>query len=121
MAFTPNQISSFLGLRPTGDLGPNTWYTKRRGTIVFFPRSPPKQPPTDRQIRQRQNFTLAAAAWQSLTPATRAAWELATKRLSLSLNGYNLWTWYFHSRDDRAIATIARQSSLDLFPKLPTE
>lgn len=100
-------------------MGPLTWYTKKNGTIVFFPRSPPKSPPTDRQTRQRDRFTQAATAWQTLTTQTQALWELATKRLSLKINGYHLFTWYFCTQDDHAITTIERQTGITLRPARP--
>lgn len=114
MALNPQKRPSILGFRPTGDLGPFTYYTKANGTIVFFPRAPPKTPPTDRQIYQRDNFRLAAMSWKLLPQRTRAKWELATKILSLKLNGYNLWTWFYCSSDHTAIATIERLTGLDL-------
>lgn len=114
MALTPDKLASIMGLRPTGDLGPLTWYTKTSGTIVYFPRSPPKCPPTDRQIYQRNQLRRAAIAWQLLDAATRANWEQATKRLSLRLTGYNLWTYYHITGDTSIIDTVSRHSGLDL-------
>lgn len=114
MAFNPLLAPSIFGFAPTGDCGPFTYYRKSRGTIVFFPRSPPKEPPTDRQIAQRNRFRAAAIAWRLLDPQCRRNWEQATKLLSLKLNGFNLFVWYYTKGDDQTLATIERQSGLDL-------
>ena len=119
MALSPEKLPSILGFRPTGDVGPFTFYTKSNGTIVFFPRAPPKIPPSLFQLYQRGRFTAAAAAWKALPEKTRTNWEQATKTLSLKLNGLNLFTWHYLNPDHAAIATIERQSSLNLHATEP--
>ena len=46
MVMTPEDIMlSFLGFGATGDLGPLTVYTNKRGKLVWFLKAPPTCPP----------------------------------------------------------------------------
>ena len=92
MAKNYHAIWALLGWRPTGDVGPFTIYTSQRGKIVLYPRAPALNPATRFQTRMRDMFKAAAASWKSLTPTQRAEWELATKRLRMSINGYCFYT-----------------------------
>lgn len=116
MKLPPATISRLLGWRPTGDLGPWTWYTRVNGTVVWFLRAPPTCPPSESQTAQRNVFRQAAAAWSLLPEASKRNWELATRRLSLRLTGYNLWVWYQTTNDYQALQTIQRHSGLQLIP-----
>lgn len=103
-----------LGWRPSGDIGPDTVYTSTRGEIVWFPRAPPLNPPTQSQTNQRKEMTRAAKAWRTLTPAQRENWEAATHRCSLKLTGYNLYCFASITGNLEVIATIAHQARLVL-------
>jgi hypothetical protein len=105
-----------LGFRTTGDLGPITLYTDQRGDVVFYPRIPAMEPPTWRQLNQRTRWIAAAAGWQGLLPSVKEEWELATKRLSLRLTGYNLWVYFRVTSDFDTIRQIERESGLALLP-----
>lgn len=107
---------TFLGLNPTGDLGPLTGYTSKRGKPVWFLKSPPTSPPTAWQTKQRNLFRQIARHWNDLTPAARANWQAAASRAHLNVTGYNLFV-YFHAGGSRAvIATVEHQSGIDLLP-----
>lgn len=114
MAWTPPNWITLIGLNVQGDLGGMTMYTSARGKLVVFGKSPPLSPASLRQRAQRNKFVRAAKSWQSLTPESRATWELAAKRCSLKCTGYNLWTIYSTEGFTGAIETIQHQSGLTL-------
>jgi alpha-ketoglutarate-dependent taurine dioxygenase len=105
-----------LGWNVQGDLADWTFYETSAGAIVAFPKAPPKSPPSNWQKIQRGRFSAAALAWQTLPHETRNAWERATLRLSLGLNGYNLWVYWHVKRDTPAIRTIECLSGEELLP-----
>lgn len=109
-----NKILSLLGWRPTGDLGPLTGYTSRRGKIVWFLKAPPTCPPSDWQISQRNKFRLVAMAWKALTEVQRDQWKTAEQLGHLNITGYNLFTYWCLTRDDDTIRTIQRQTDTSL-------
>lgn len=106
----------FLGLSPTGDLGPLTGYTSKRGKAVWFLKAPPTTPGTRWQVHQRNVFRLTAQLWRSLTADQRADWEKAAKGAHLNITGHNLFVWFQHSKDRRTLYTIERQSGVTLLP-----
>jgi len=107
---------SLYGFLISGDLADLTTYKSRRGKIVTFAKTWPKKPATPAQEAQRQRFRDAAQAWQALTPAARAQWELATLRASLCLNGYDLFVHWHTTQDELAIRTLERQTHTQLLP-----
>jgi len=107
---------SLLGLRPTGDLGPLTAYTSKRGKKVWFLKAPPLKPASPRQIAQRTKIKLVARLWQSLTQEQRDNWRQAERRGSLRITGYNLFAWYQLGGDPNVIHTIERQTDTNLIP-----
>lgn len=109
-----NKILKLLGRRPTGDLGPYTIYTTRRGAMVIFPRSPPQKPPSTKQISQRQSFSAAADGWANLTAQLKLNWTTAAKRAHLNITGHNLYFWYVLIGDNATIKTVERQSGITL-------
>jgi len=109
-----NAILSHFGLNPTGDWGPLTFYTNRRGKPVAFLKAPPTKPPTARQTYQRNAFRLVGRLWQTLTNQQRATWETASRTASLSITGYNLFLYYTLTNDTAAIRTIEQQTGLTL-------
>lgn len=115
MLIAPNSKTlNLIGLRPTGDLGPLTGYTSKRGKPVWFLKAPPKTPPTFWQTSQRNTFRLAADYWRDLSPQQRQAWLDAAKRARLNIGGYNLWLWYQLTKDRATIRTVERQSGITL-------
>jgi len=110
----PTRARPLLGFRQTGDLGPFTIYTSRRRKPVWFLKSPPMKPPSPMQRHQRSRFTMAARAWQQLSPGIRKRWSLAAARARLYLSGYNLWLHYQLAPDRRALRTIELQSRIQL-------
>jgi len=108
-------IWNLLGWRPTGDVGPFTLYTSSRKRIVIYPRSPALNPATPAQERMRQVFVAGAACWKSLTIAQRAEWELATKKLRMSINGYNFFMHTTYYEGTGYVVYARQRTGLTLF------
>lgn len=109
-------LLKLLGFNTQGDLGPWTFYTSKRKGLVFFQKAPPTKPPSFLQVHQRNKFRLTAMLWRWLTPQQRKNWELVSKRLSLRITGYNLFTYYVVTGDEAAIETVQTQAGIDLLP-----
>ena len=107
---------NLLGLRPTGDLGPLTGYTSKRGKPVWFLKAPPKTPATCWQVRERNTFRRIARLWSALSDPQRAAWLQAGRAAGLNITGYNLFVWYQYTQDHDVIHTVERQSGITLIP-----
>lgn len=97
-----------------GDLGDITLYQTKRGKIVAFPRIKPDKPASPAQKTQRYRFAQAMASWHNLTSAERAAYDLATHRLSICMTGLNLWIHFSLKWDAGVFATVESQSRLRL-------
>lgn len=109
----------FLGMRPTGDLGPLTIYTNKRGRMTSFPKSPPLSPPSNLQHAQRNRFRLVGELWQTLPLEKRREWQTVADRASLYCTGFNLFLYYQICRDRLAIRTLERQTGIPLNPDEP--
>jgi hypothetical protein len=117
MAHQPKTaLYSVLGWVIWGDLGPVTMYRDKQGKIVAFPKTWPKKPASPAQATQRALFIAAATGWRALTAQQRAAWELATRRASLAMHGYDLWVHWSLTEDEQAIRTLERQTGTTLLP-----
>lgn len=114
MARTDNKILALLGFEVTGDLGPWTLYTSHRHALVFYARVPSLDPASVRQTVVRTKWTAAATAWRALTAPQRAAYERASRVLSLRITGYNLWVYWRTTGDRDTIRTIERQAGQTL-------
>lgn len=110
------KVLNYLGFSPTGDLGPLTGYTTKRGRGVWYLKAPPKTPSTPWQTRERNKFRLIALLWNGLPAAQRQDWLSAAGAAKLNITGYNLFVWYQHTQDDATIHTIERQSGITLIP-----
>lgn len=108
-----NPVLQFAGFRPTGDFGPLTGYTSKRGRAVWYLKAPPKTPPTGYQTSQRNKFRMTALAWNALRPEQRTAWMEAARGAHLHITGFNLFVWYQLRRDHAVIRTVAHQSGID--------
>lgn len=113
---TDTKLLNYLGIQPTGDLGPLTGYTTQRGRGVWYLKAPPKTPATGWQRQQRNRFRMIALLWRQLQPAQRSDWLRAAKAAGLTITGYNLFVWYQYSLDHDAIRTVERQSQITLLP-----
>lgn len=104
----------FLGWNTQGDLGPWTFYTDKRGNLVFFIKAPPTSPASYLQAHQRLKFKTTAEFWQRLSVDEKADWEHSTQILHLNLTGYNLFVWYYTAGDRQTLATIERLADRQL-------
>jgi len=109
-----NHILTIGFFELTGDVCGVTTYTRPDGTIIWFEKAPPKDPPTPAQLTMRNRWRLAIEAWRQLPLATRDAWQHAVKRASLKINPTALWVYYQTTNDYQAIDTIARQTAENL-------
>lgn len=117
MAFQPKErLMSMCGLIAWGDIGELTMYKSRRNSVIVFTKTWPKKPPSPGQVTQRAKVIAGAQAWQAITPADRAQWELASKRASLCMNGYHAFMHFQLTPDAPALATLERQTRTDLTP-----
>lgn len=110
------RLANVLGISIQGDLGDLTMYRSIDRRVVIFPWTQPKEPPTLWQNHNRQKFKIIASAWSLLDQAARDLWELAAVRAWLRITGYNLFTWWMLKADRAALATIQRQSGVNLEP-----
>lgn len=117
MSKTISSLASILGLTVQGDLGGWTFYTSKRGKIVFYPQAPPLNPPTIYQQLLRQDFRYAGLLWQSITPQSRANWQAAARRARLVITGYNVFTSWCITNDTTIIRTIEAQTGIALVDK----
>jgi len=109
---------NLIGIEVSGDIGDLTIYTDRFQKKVAFPKAPPKEPPSARQIAQRLKFKNAQAAWMALTFREQVNLEKATQSLSAPLTGQNLWISAFIRNDNSDLITFESQSGFDL-PRVP--
>lgn len=114
MAQQVKRLMSFMGFVTWGDIGPFTCYRKKSGQMVVYLKAPPLCPASPAQQVQRNRWRDAAAEWQLLDQATRDRWELASKRASLSVTGYNVWIYYRTTFDEPPIRTLERITGLQL-------
>lgn len=106
------RFANLMGLRIGGDLDGITYYTSKRGRIVFFAKAPPDKPPSPKQQTQRNRFRLYAILWWQKTPHQRRNWETITRRASLCMTGYNLFIYIESSDDQATLATLKRQTNV---------
>lgn len=111
-----NPLLRYLGMRPTGDLGPLTIYTNRRGRMTAFPKSPPLVPASLAQRAQRNRFRAIGTLWQTTTMEERHAWQAIADRASLYCTGFNLYLFYHVTRNESAIRTLERQTGITVLP-----
>lgn len=101
-----------IGSNVSGDFGDLTIYTDRNFRKVPFPRSPPKEPPTARQIVQRDRFRQAVQTYLALPASEKDAYERLTLKASCSLTGLNLWIKVALTHQFAALVTIQRQTGI---------
>lgn len=117
MAYQPKErLMALIGLVAWGDVGELTVYRSKQRRMVVFTKTWPDKPASPEQQAQRDRMTAAAIEWQALTTAEKAQWELATKRGSLCMNGYQLFQHYKLTGDTSAMETLERQTRTDLVP-----
>ena len=117
MAFAQETAFKFWGWNTQGDWGPLTFYTSQRHKLVFFAKAPPTTPASELQLIERNNWRSVAWLWRQLTPAQRADWERATKRASLRINGYDLFTHQMTRPNVTTAHTIERNTGIILHGK----
>lgn len=108
---------TFIGFKPTGDLGGLTCYSNRKRKVVWFIKTYSKKPPSIRQIHQRLKFTAGAKAWQTIGITEQQKWHAAAHAAYLDLTGYTLFLCHTLHPMPESIATIERLSGVQLITK----
>jgi len=103
-----------MGLSVAGDCGGYSIYTDRYKRKIAYPKSPPKDPPSQKQIDQRAAFRNAQASWKVLSAQQKQNLEDACRKTSIPLTGQNLYMHTIMVRDKDAYHTIERQSGITL-------
>lgn len=114
MAHTIERYSNLLGLLTWGDLGPFTFYRSRFNTLVFYPKAPPKEPPSPLQQFHRHRWRLAAADWRELPPETRQLWLALATKAHARVGGFSLYIAAWCSHDLRWLDTLRRQTAINV-------
>ncbi len=109
-----NKMLNMLGFKVQGDLGAITCYTSKRDRVVWFLKAPPKEPPSDEQVLQRDSFRRIGIEWSKLSGDEKDRWEEIAVKAHLRISGYNLFSYWMLKADLAAIKTIVRQTGLDL-------
>lgn len=107
-------LFDFLGFSAQGDIGPYTCYQSKRRKLVVYAKAPPKEPPSNKQIYQRNVWRAAALLWRSVPANTRMAWNSAAHAAHLCISGHNLFIFYYTTGRTDILRTIERQTGLAL-------
>jgi len=105
---------TLLGFKVQGDLGPITCYTSRQNKVVWYLKAPPKDPPSDDQVKHRDTFRYVGLCWQNMAEPEKDNWNEAARKAHLRISGYNLFTYWVIKGDIEAIRTIVNQTSMIL-------
>ncbi len=81
---------------------------------MYFSKAPPLSPPSIGQIHQRNRMRMAGGSWSHLATTQKQQWEAAAKGAGLKITGYNLYVHWVMIRDDSILATISRQSGIQV-------
>lgn len=103
---------TFLGINIQGDLDGITCWRSRKGGVIWYPRAPPKCPPSDLQQWHRDRWRAILDQWLALPTADRLAWLRIASAASLHMHGLNLFIWWKCARDDGPIKTLQRQTGI---------
>lgn len=100
--------------RMQGDVGSYTTYSNQNQIVIFL-KAWLRDPASSKQIAHRNRIRACAASWNAASPQTRRDYQRATERLSLYVNGYNLWVSMSTNRlAIDCLPTIRRQSGINL-------
>ena len=104
----------WIALDLSGDVSDWTCWTTRRGKITVMPRSPPKKPPSQRQIRERKRFSDAIAAWRQLPDDEKEKWYLLCLRAGLCMRATSLWVALSLRPDPEALNTLCAMTGISV-------
>lgn len=111
--------ASCIGLMVSGDVDGITIYTDRYGRKVAYPKSPPKEPPSARQVGCRNRFKMAQAQYTALSLAEKTAYEDLTKLANLALTGQNLLIHVAMRHAFGMLTTLMHQTGISVTPPNP--
>lgn len=108
--------ASCLGLIVSGDVDGLTIYTDRHGRKIAYPKAPPKEPPTEKQVALRLRFKLAQAQFMALSLSDRASWEQICLKSSLCMTGQNLLIHVAMKNAFGLLDTLMMQTGITVTP-----
>jgi len=111
--------ASIIGLIVSGDVDGITIYTDRYNRKVAYPKSPPKEPPTQMQVDVRNRFKSAQAEYMGLTPPQKKAYESLTKKANLCMTGQNLFIHVAMKLTYGTLTTLQEQTGVTVVPPSP--
>lgn len=103
---------NILGFQVSGDIGGLTIYTDRFGKKVAFPKSPPKEPASDRQLQQRLRFREAQQEWKALANQVKKNLEDMCRKANVPMTGQNIWIHTAMRHDFTAYQTLQNQTGI---------
>lgn len=101
-----------MGMNIQGDVGGVTCYTNRKRKLVVYAKSPPKEPASYLQTRQRNHFRRVGALWTATPLDIQQLWNRLAERAHLRIAGYHLFSYYHLKNDRQAIATLMTQTGI---------
>lgn len=111
--------ANIIGLIVSGDIGGFTIYTDRYARKVAYPKSPPKEPPTEMQVGCRNRFKAAQAQYMAFSAADKKLYEDLTKKASLCLTGQNLVIHVAMKHAFGLLDTLMHQTGITVPPPDP--
>ncbi len=114
MKTLPPSLFQFLGVLTNGDYADLTFYTNRRGRLVFFPKTWPKDPATFNQGLNRDRWRHAAWRWRTLSPETRHTWKQLATAANLTISGHNLYMHYILGKGTGTVRTCQRNTGINV-------
>lgn len=109
-------LVNFFGFIIWGDVNELTVYRDKQGKMIVFPKTWPDKPPSTTQIEQRARMTQAAQAWQDIETYWQSQWDLAARKASLCMTGYNMFVHWQLMGDTTAMQAIQRQTGVRIWP-----
>lgn len=98
----------------SGDIGGLTIYTDRFNKKVSFPKSPPKEPASQRQLDQRLRFREAQVSWAALTDQVKKDLEDMCRQANVPMTGQNIWIHTAMKHDFTAYQTLQNQTGISV-------
>jgi len=107
---------SLLGLSVQGDVGDVTIYSDKYNRKIVYPKAPPKEPASAAQINRRNRFRAAMYNWMLESREIRQAWTDAVRSSGCAITPTGLWVSVSLLHNTGALATISRQTGIELEP-----
>ena len=114
MQALPKNLFPLLGCTTNGDFADVTLYKSRRGRLVIFLKTWPKDPATYHQTVHRNRWRHAGIRWRALPQSVRDDWLRISKRANLNVTGYNIFMYYILNKNIHTIETLEHQTGINV-------